>query len=149
MCSINYGRKSLRSLERRHTERNAVLQASPLFAKPFVQAQIKKNHKALRHFVRGLHRRPVDYPYGFPLQNASNAQNVSIWWHTCFVFSPWGLKRFQDMFVIQVNSAICLMELMFVTSVTNIPKCLTLSTLGTPLVVFMSVMSCFSLRPVS
>ena len=39
--------------------------ASRLFAKPFVEVQIKENIKA---------------PGGFPAQMASNAENVSIWW---------------------------------------------------------------------
>ena len=41
-----------------------------MFTQPFIQAQIKENIKALRHFVSGE----------FPAQKASNAENVSIWW---------------------------------------------------------------------
>ena len=44
--------------------------ASPLFAHPFVQAQIKENIKA-----------PCHWPLGIPAQRASNVENVSIWWH--------------------------------------------------------------------
>ena len=51
--------------------------ASRLFTQPLIQAQIKENIKAPRHW-------PL---YGeftgtgeFPTQRASNAENVSIWW---------------------------------------------------------------------
>ena len=41
---------------------------------PFIQAQIKENTKALRH-------RPLcgEFTGQFPLQKASNAENISIW----------------------------------------------------------------------
>ena len=48
--------------------------ASPLFTQPFIQAQIKENIKAPRHWalwgVTGE----------FSTQRASNVENVSIWW---------------------------------------------------------------------
>ena len=53
------------------------LPASRLFIQPFIQAQIKENIKASRHwhlcgeFTEGGE---------FPAQRASNAENVSIWW---------------------------------------------------------------------
>ena len=42
---------------------------SRLFAQPFLQAQIKENIKALRHwlFVREIHRWPVDSPHKWPV----------------------------------------------------------------------------------
>ena len=45
--------------------------ASRLFTQPFIQAQIKENIKAPRHW-------PLCGE--FPAQMASNAENVSIWW---------------------------------------------------------------------
>ena len=52
--------------------------ASRLFTQPFIQAQIKENIKAPRHWPlwKGIHRWPVN----FPSQKASNAENISIWW---------------------------------------------------------------------
>ena len=49
--------------------------ASPLFTQPFIQAQIKENIKAPRHW-------PLCWEFTgeFPAQMASNAENVSIWW---------------------------------------------------------------------
>ena len=51
--------------------------ASRLFTQPFIQAQIKENTKAPRHWplcgeITGTGE--------FPAQRASNAENVSIWW---------------------------------------------------------------------
>ena len=42
---------------------------------PFIQAQIKENNKAQRHW-------PLwgEITGEFPAQRASNAENVSIWW---------------------------------------------------------------------
>ena len=92
--------------------------------------------------MRGLNRWPVDSPYGIPLQRASNAENVSIWWHhSALCFQP-GTETFSG-YVRHPNEQCHLShdrELILVTSVKNVPKCLTLSTLGTHLVVFMSVM---------
>ena len=51
--------------------------ASGLFTKPFVQAQIKENIKAPRHWPCWGNS-PVTGE--FPAQSASNAENVSIWW---------------------------------------------------------------------
>ena len=63
------------SLDRRHKGRDSVSNhqaASRLFTQPFIQAQIKENIEAPRHWS---------------LQMASNAKNVSIWWrHHSFVF---------------------------------------------------------------
>ena len=51
--------------------------SSRLFAQSFIQAQIKENIKALRHW-------PLCGEFTgtgeFPAQRASNAENVSIWW---------------------------------------------------------------------
>ena len=44
-----------------------------IVSQPFIQAQIKKNIKALRHW-------PLSVTGEFPAQMASNAENVSIWW---------------------------------------------------------------------
>ena len=93
-------------------------------------------------FVRGPRLWPVDSPYGFPLQRASNAENVCIWWHhLALCFQPGDRNLFWDMFVIQVNSAICLMA----GSWCSLPALqisqnpLKLSNLGTHLVVSMAV----------
>ena len=66
MCSINYGRKSLRILQWCHSERDGVSPASPLFAQPFVQALIKENTK-LR--VTGFCEGTQPVTCGFPLWN--------------------------------------------------------------------------------
>ena len=51
--------------------------ASRLFTQPFIQAQIKENIKAPRHWpLCGEFTGPGE----FPAQMASNAENVSIWW---------------------------------------------------------------------
>ena len=50
--------------------------ASPLFTQPFIQAQIKENIKALRHW---LCAEKTPETGEFPAQLASNAENVSIW----------------------------------------------------------------------
>ena len=46
---------------------------SPLIALLLVQAQIKENIKAPRHW-------PLRVTGEFPAQKASNAENISIWW---------------------------------------------------------------------
>ena len=48
--------------------------ASRLFTQPFIQAQIKENIKAPRHW-------PLwgEFTGEFPAQMVSNAENVSIW----------------------------------------------------------------------
>ena len=51
--------------------------ASPLFAQLLVQVQIKENIK-LRVIGLCVGNSPVTGE--FPAQNASNAENVSIWW---------------------------------------------------------------------
>ena len=48
--------------------------ASRLFTQPFIQGQIKENIKASRHWSL------CEVAGEFPLQRASNAENVSIWW---------------------------------------------------------------------
>ena len=50
--------------------------ASRLFIKPFIQAQIKENIKAPRHWPFCAGYSPVTDE--FPAQKASNAENVSI-----------------------------------------------------------------------
>ena len=51
--------------------------ASPLFTQPFIQAQIKENNKASRHW-------PLCGEFTgdrwIPPQRANNAENISIWW---------------------------------------------------------------------
>ena len=49
--------------------------ASRLFTEPFIQAQMKENIKAPRHW-------PLcgEFTGELPAQRASNAENVSIWW---------------------------------------------------------------------
>ena len=49
--------------------------ASRLFTQPFIQAQIKANIKAPRHW-------PLwgEFTGELPSQMSSNAENVSIWW---------------------------------------------------------------------
>ena len=44
-----------------------------MFAQPLIQAQIKENIKAPRHW-------PLPVTGKFPAQRSSNAKNVSIWW---------------------------------------------------------------------
>ena len=51
--------------------------ASPLFTQPFIQAQIKENIKAPRHWPL-CGNSPVTGE--FPAQMASNTENVSVWW---------------------------------------------------------------------
>ena len=51
--------------------------ASRLFVQPFVQAQIKENIKAPRHW---LCEENPPVTIGFPSQRDSNAENISIWW---------------------------------------------------------------------
>ena len=52
--------------------------ASPLFIQLFIQAQIKENIKAQRHWPLCAVNSPVTGE--FPAQRASNAENISIWW---------------------------------------------------------------------
>ena len=77
----------LLSLLWRHNERDGVeSHASRLFAQPFVQAPMKENIKAPRHWSlwgeftgdRLIPRTPVTG--GFPLQRTRNAEKVFIWW---------------------------------------------------------------------
>ena len=57
--------------------------ASGLYARPFVQVQIKENIKAPRHWLCEGNPPVIGE---FPAQRASNAENVSIWWrHHCYV----------------------------------------------------------------
>ena len=68
------------ALQWRHSERDSVSNprpASRLFAQPFVQAQIKEQIKAPRH--RPLWEEFTDHR-SIPLQRASNAENISMWW---------------------------------------------------------------------
>ena len=51
--------------------------ASRLFTQPFVQAQMKKNIKASRHW---LCERNSPVTGELPAQRASNAENISILW---------------------------------------------------------------------
>ena len=51
--------------------------ASPLFAQPFIQAHIKENIKAPRHWPLCGNSPGTGE---FPTQKASNEENVSIWW---------------------------------------------------------------------
>ena len=54
--------------------------ASQLFAQPFIQAQIKENIKVLRHWpLSGEFTGDRLIPR--TSQRASNAENVSVWWH--------------------------------------------------------------------
>ena len=50
---------------------------------------MKTQNSASLTFVRGLHRWPVDSPYGFPLKRTRYVENVSIWWHhSALCFHP-------------------------------------------------------------
>ena len=51
--------------------------ASRLFTQPFIPAQIKENIKAPRHWPC-VRNSPVAGE--LPVQRASDAENVSIWW---------------------------------------------------------------------
>ena len=61
--------------------------ALPMFSEPFIQAQIREKHqirserKTSKLRVTGLCARNCPVPDEFPAQMASNAENVSIWWH--------------------------------------------------------------------
>ena len=59
--------------------------ASRLITQPFVQAQIKENIKAPRHW-------PLwgEFTGEFPSQRASNAESVSIWWR---YHDPWSNNK--------------------------------------------------------
>ena len=52
--------------------------ASPSFTQPFIQAQIKENIKAPRHWPFFVGNSPVTGD--FPAQMVNNAGNVLIWW---------------------------------------------------------------------
>ena len=54
----------------RHNERDGVSNHRRLDCLPFVEAQIKENIKALRHW----------WPVDSPPQKASNVENIFIWW---------------------------------------------------------------------
>ena len=60
------------------------LTASLVFSQPFIQALIKENAKAPRHWP--LWGKSTGHQW-IPSQRASNAENVSIWWRhvLCFV----------------------------------------------------------------
>ena len=68
--------------------------ASRLFTKPFIQAQIKENTKAPRHWpLSGGHcagNSPVTGE--LPAIIASNAENISIWWRHHGLWLCWGLS---------------------------------------------------------
>ena len=51
--------------------------ASRLFTQPFIQARMKENIKAPRHWI--LWREFTDDRW-IPTQMASNAENISTWW---------------------------------------------------------------------
>ena len=74
--------------------------ASPLFTQPFIEAQIKENIKAPRHWlcVWGIHRWPVNSPHKwpvtrkmFPFDDVSmcmaiptwRCRNIHNWHHVC------------------------------------------------------------------
>ena len=69
------------SLQWRHNEPDGVKSpASRLFTQPFINVQIKENLKAPRHWpLCGEFIGDRWIPH--PVQRASNAENVSIWWH--------------------------------------------------------------------
>ena len=56
--------------------------ASPLFAQPFIRAQIKEN-------IKTPHNWPLwgEFTGEFPAKRASNAENVSTWWRQHGLFS--------------------------------------------------------------
>ena len=68
--------------------------ASRLFTQSFVQAQIKENIKAPRHW-------PLwgEFTGEFPAQSASNAENVSIWWRHHAVLLVWASCWINSWFV--------------------------------------------------
>ena len=56
-----------------------------IVSQPFIQAQIKENIKAPRHWpLRG--NPPVTGK--FPAQRARNTENVSVWWHHYEIYEP-------------------------------------------------------------
>ena len=67
-------------------------QISWLFTQLFIQAQIKENIKAPRHW-------PLcgEFTGEFPAQRASNAENISIWWRHHVALSNklalWAMKK--------------------------------------------------------
>ena len=68
------------SLQWRHDDHDGVSKwpASRVFAQAFIQAQIKENIKAMRHWP--LLGKFTGDRCEFPAQMASNAENVYIWW---------------------------------------------------------------------
>ena len=81
-----------------------------LFAQPFVQAQIKENIKALRHW--SLQGNPL-VTGGFPSQRASNVENASIWWchHVNFgkhitASHPWSLVWWFNGYILKLYYAV-------------------------------------------
>ena len=59
-----------------------------IFTQPFVQAQVKENIKAPRHW-------PLWGEFTGPAQRASKAENVSIWWRRLVIMTiPSFLSKF-------------------------------------------------------
>ena len=54
-----------------------------MFIQPFIEAQIKENIKAPRHWLCAGKSPVTDE---FPAERASNAENVSIWWRHHAIF---------------------------------------------------------------
>ena len=79
--------------------------ASRLFTQLFVQAHIKENIKAPRHWP--LCGEFTGFTSEFPAQRASNAENVSIWWRhhvgTESDIHPWGHLRLLRVFIVSMN----------------------------------------------
>ena len=73
---------SMQGISHRPFDRRLKWPASRLFTKPFVQAKLKENTKAPRHWSLWGNS-PVTGE--FPAPGGSNAENVSIWWrhHLC------------------------------------------------------------------
>ena len=93
------------SLKRRHNERDGVSNQQPhdcLFNRLF-KAQIKENIKARRHW-------PLwgEFTGDFPVQRASNAENVSIWWchHVLGISVPIRLQSGNKIVSIQCDKSI-------------------------------------------
>ena len=101
----------------------------------------KTQSSASLAFVSGLHRWLVDSPYGFSIHRVNNADFFPLDDIILLCVFNLGTKNLSG-YVRHPSEQYHLShdrEFMFVTSVTIIPKCLTFSTLGTHLVVFMSV----------
>ena len=67
------------TLQWRHNDHYGTLSDQPrdFFTQPFIQVYIKENIKALRHWPLCVEFTDNQW---FPVQRASNAENVSIWW---------------------------------------------------------------------